>query len=210
MPTIIPAILTNDLEDYKHKLTAINELVTDLQIDITDGKFVPSKTIALKDIIDIPRKPKIEIHLMVYESERYFDDCLSVQAETILFHLEATDSPELVMKQARHKGLAVGVVLNPGTSLDVAVPLDDRVSIIQLMGVHPGFYGRPFIPQTLDRLRTLRSKITHAMLAVDGGINAENIVEVAATGVDRIVVGSGIFGRDDPALAYKKLRSLIG
>lgn len=209
MPIIVPAILTDDLGDYKNKITVANSITDWIHIDISDGQFVPRQTISLQEIVAIHRLPAAEVHLMVNRPEQYFDDCLTVKAQTVLCHFESIGDHQRMINQARHKGLKVGLVFNPESSIDRVVQFDARVSVIQLMGVQPGYYGRPFIAETLDRLRALRPKIKHAMLAADGGVNLTNIAEVAATGVDRIVVGSGIFGADDPALAYGQLQQLI-
>jgi ribulose-phosphate 3-epimerase len=216
MPTIIPAILTNDIEDYRSKLAAINNLATDIQIDITDSQFVPSQTLTINEISSVPRKPKTELHLMTYSPEQYFDACAQAKFDNVLFHFEAVPnvpSPQhevnKVITFAKIKNIKIGLVLNPDTPIEVATQFDQYLTVVQLMGVHPGFYGRPFIPKTLDRLRALRKLLRHAILEVDGGVKAENIVEVAKTGVDRIVVGSGIFADSDPAKAYRKLQKLI-
>lgn len=209
MPTIIPAILTNNVGDYKNKIAAVNNIADWIQIDIADGQFVSSQTVQLKDLIKIPRQPKTEVHLMVNEPIKYLDDCRKLNAQLVLFHLESKNDPQLVIDGCRTKQLGVGLVLNPDTQLDHVVKYDSLVDVIQLMGVYPGFYGRPFIPETLDRLRALRKKLRHAMLEVDGGVNGENIAEVAATEVNRIVVGSAIFGGDDPKHEFQKLNDLV-
>lgn len=210
MPTIIPAILTNHVDDFKKKLATIKDLATDIQIDITDGQFVPSQTIQLHELIDIPCQPKTEVHLMVNEPIQYLDDSRKIDAQIVLFHLESKNDPQAVIDGCRARQLGVGLVLNPDTQIEQVVKYDRLVDVIQLMGVQPGYYGRSFIPETLVRLKTLRQLLKHAMLAVDGGVNRENIVDIAATGVDRIVVGSAIFKSKDTTQALHTLQTTIG
>lgn len=235
---IIPAILTDGLDDYKNKIALVNDSADWIQIDISDGQFVPHQTVQLQDLIVIQRQPKTEVHLMVNEPIEYLDNCARIGVQTVLFHFEAVtksisherviltrtqsrgknflrdpsptaqDDVVRIVNAARAKGLKVGLVLNPDSELDSALPYDKTLDVIQLMGVQPGFYGRPFIPETLVRLKTLRRLLKHAMLEVDGGVNLTNIAEVAATGVDRIVVGSAIFGSTDPKAVFKRLIDL--
>lgn len=178
-----------------------------VQVDIMDGRFVPSKSIAADDLARVKTRLSVEVHLMVTEPEAHLEAFLKAGAGRVVFHYEATSSPSRTIALARHLGLGVGLALNPQTPVAEAKPYFGEVDFVLLLSVDPGFYGSPFIPSVLEKVNVLRS-LFPGEIGMDGGIKGENIRQVKEVGVDYACIGSGIFRSPDPARAYRELRAL--
>ena len=179
------------------------------QVDIMDGQFVPSKSVGWQEIKAAKPKFDWEAHLMVKEPESYFSGFKSARARRVIFHFEAVDDPNATVDAARKLNLDVGMAVNPGTPVsDVAeyLPLLDSILI---MSVIPGFYGSKFIPEVLDKVVEIRAIRPEIPIGIDGGIKESNILDVAASGVDDICVGSGIFLSTDPAASWRHFQALV-
>jgi len=205
---VVPAILTDD----EHKLSGMLQQAatfTDyVQIDIMDGKFVPSHSITWEQIRDVPQTLRWEVHLMVEQPEKQLASFKQAGAFKAIFHFEAATNPGRVITRARELGLAVGLAINPETAIEQILSLTSEVDSVLFLSVHPGFYNAKFIPEVLDKITVLRQLCPQLELGIDGGIKDNNINAVAKKGVNEICVGSAIFMQPDPGTSYRKLLSL--
>jgi ribulose-phosphate 3-epimerase len=202
---VVPAILTDDptaLETMVHQTESFTDYA---QFDIMDGQFVPSRSITLEHLATLSIKFDWEAHLMVENPESHLAGFQKAGAQKVVFHYEATSSPQEAISQARHLGLKVGLAVNPETQVTAFLPLVAEVDSVLLLTVNPGFYGSPFIPEVLEKVKELRHARSDIKIDVDGGIKESNIAEVARFGVDAICVGSAIFLQPQPGESYRRL-----
>ena len=206
---IAPSILSADFarlgEEVDHVLAAGADIV---HFDVMDNHYVPNLTIGPL-VCDALRQhgvsAPIDVHLMVKPVDRIIPDFAAAGASYITFHPEASEHIDRSLGLIRDQGCRAGLVFNPATPLSYLDYVLDKVDMILLMSVNPGFGGQSFIPATLDKLRAARRLIDESgysiRLEVDGGVKADNLAEIAAAGADTFVSGSGIFGNareDDP------------
>jgi ribulose-phosphate 3-epimerase len=215
---IAPSILSADFaklgEDTRRALDAGADWV---HFDVMDNHYVPNLTIgplvcsALRGFgITAP----IDVHLMVEPVDRIVPDFAKAGATLISFHPEASRHVDRTIGLIREHGCQVGLVLNPATPLSVLDYTLEKIDLVLLMSVNPGFGGQSFIPHTLEKLRAARQRIDASgkavRLQVDGGVKLDNIAAIAAAGADTFVAGSAIFGQPDYAAIISKMRALIG
>jgi ribulose-phosphate 3-epimerase len=205
---VIPAILTND-QDALEKMLLQAEKYTDyVQIDIMDGKFVPSKSITWEDMAAIRTGINWEVHLMVEKPETQLVFFQKAGAKKAIFHFEACAKPEKVISTARKLKLPLGMAVNPETPVSKILDLTDQLDSILFLSVHPGFYGAKFIPEVLDNIIELRRVKPALKIGIDGGVKETNIAKIAKSGVNEICVGSAILLQPDPGAAYHRLLDL--
>lgn len=205
---VVPAILTDDpkaLENMLHQSETFTDYV---QIDIMDGKFVPSSSITAEHLAALKTKLGWEAHLMVVHPEVCLEDFQKAGAQKVVFHYEATDSPQELIVLARNLGLKVGMAVNPETPISAVLPLAGELDGILFLSVHPGFYGAKFLPEVLDKLKEFRNSGYTAEIGIDGGIKESNIVRIAQSGADVIFVGSAIFLQPEPGKSFRHLQAL--
>lgn len=205
---IIPAILTDDPEALANMLHQSETFTDYVQIDIMDGKFVPSRSITWEQAADIKTTISWEVHLMVEQPETQLSGFKKAGARRAIFHFEATPDPEKVITSARKLGLEVGIAVNPETTVQQIRSLVDQVDSVLFLSVHPGFYGAKFIPEVLDKISELRQAQPEIEISIDGGIKESNIARIAKSGVNTICVGSAVFLQPEPGEAYRKLLAL--
>jgi ribulose-phosphate 3-epimerase len=204
----VPAILTDDVKKLE-KLVRQTETFTDYaQLDIMDGRFVPSTSVSCSDIARV--KPDItwEAHLMVMNPETCLEDFRQAGAKKIVFHFQATPSPEKIISLIREKGMEVGLAINPEVPVSDITSLVSKIDSLLFLAVNPGFYGAKFIPEVLDKIKDFRKAYPDMEIGIDGGIKENNIAEIARTGVNVIYIGSAIFLQPDPAESYRRLSEL--
>jgi ribulose-phosphate 3-epimerase len=217
MPAIAPSILSADFARLGDEVNAVIEAGADIvHFDVMDNHFVPNLTIGpmvcealRKHGIDAP----IDVHLMVSPVDQLIADFANAGASYITFHPEASVHLDRSLALVRDLGCKSGLVFNPGTSLDALRYVMDKVDMVLLMSVNPGFGGQAFIPSALDKLREARTLIDASghdiRLEIDGGVKVENIADIAAAGADTFVAGSAIFGAQDYASTIAAMRENI-
>ncbi len=216
-PLIAPSILSADFARLGDDVKAVLDAGADIvHFDVMDNHFVPNLTIgpmicdALRNYgIDAP----IDVHLMVEPVDRIIPDFAKAGASYITFHPEASRHIDRSLALIREEGCKSGLVFNPATPLDCLEYVMDKVDMILLMSVNPGFGGQKFIPAALDKLRQARKLIDDSgldiRLEIDGGVKVDNIGEIAAAGADTFVAGSAIFGSDDYAATIAAMKANI-
>ncbi|MDO8579210.1 MAG: ribulose-phosphate 3-epimerase [Dehalococcoidales bacterium] len=207
-PRIVPAILTSDAKALRTMVSQVQEFAPYVQFDFMDGHFVPSVSVSDKDLAGIPIKFKWEAHLMVVNPAASFAAFKNLGARRVTFHIEATDSPDDVIRQARQLGLEVGLAANPDTPVSSLLPFVGKVDTFLFMTVFPGFYGAKFQAQVLKKIAEFRREYPTFHIGVDGGIKRENVALLARAGVNDICVGSAIFLQSSPAECFYSLQSL--
>jgi len=202
---IAPSILSANFAKLGQEITDVITSGADIvHFDVMDNHYVPNLTIgplvceAIRPVTDAI----IDVHLMIEPVDRIIPDFAKAGANIITFHPEASNHIDRSLSMVRDLGCKSGLVFNPATSLDYLDHVMDKIDMVLLMSVNPGFGGQKFIPQTLNKLRLARKKIDDYMektgreiwLEVDGGVNANNITEIAKAGADTFVAGSAVFG----------------
>lgn len=208
MSQIIPAILTDDPQSLELMVRQAETFADWVQFDIMDGRFVPSKSITHENIKEISTTLGWEAHLMVIEPEKYLTGFKHAGAQKVVFHYEATQQPLEVISRARELKLKVGLAINPDTPISDILSLIDDLDSVLFLSVHPGFYGKEFIPEVLDKITKFRATFPYTETGIDGGIKESNIAMVAKCGVDYIYVGSAIFLQQNPGESYRRLTKL--
>ena len=209
---IAPSILSANFAKLGEEITNVIASGADIvHFDVMDNHYVPNLTIGplVCNAIRPGRDAIIDVHLMVKPVDRIIPDFAKAGANIITFHPEASDHIDRSLSLVRDSGCKSGLVFNPATPLHYLDHVMDKVDMVLLMSVNPGFGGQKFIPETLNKLRLARKKIDayieksgrEVWLEVDGGVNVDNISEIAKAGADTFVAGSAIFGSgkdDDP------------
>lgn len=205
MYRLAPSLLSADFARLGEEVANVVASGADwIHFDVMDNHYVPNLTIGpmvCEAIRPLTRAP-IDVHLMVKPVDRIVPDFAKAGADIITFHPEASEHIDRTLALIRDNGCQAGLVFNPATPLHYLDCVLDKLDIVLLMSVNPGFGGQKFIPGTLDKLRIARQKLdAHALetgrvirLEVDGGVNVDNIAQIAAAGADTFVAGSAVFG----------------
>jgi ribulose-phosphate 3-epimerase len=205
---VIPAILTDDPAKLAEMARQAKGYAGYLQLDIMDGRFVPSHSITCQQAAAVSFEIPWEVHLMMEKPEQQLECFKQAGARKVIFHYEATDSAGEVISQARRLGLGVGLAVNPETPVSAVLPLLKDVDSVLFLAVHPGFYGARFLPEVLGKIAELRRSRPDIEIGIDGGVKENNIKLIAGSGVNDIYVGSAIFLDSQPADAFRRLQAL--
>jgi len=217
---IAPSILSADFARLGEEVRNVVAAGADwIHFDVMDNHYVPNLTIgplvceAIRPHVDVP----IDVHLMVRPVDRIVPDFAKAGANLISFHPEGSDHIDRTLSLIRDHGCKAGLVFNPATSLNYLDHVMDKLDLVLIMSVNPGFGGQSFIPEALNKLREARKRIDaykertgrEIHLEVDGGVKVDNIAEIAAAGADTFVAGSAIFGQPDHKVVIDKMRAAL-
>ena len=182
-----------------------------MHLDVMDGHFVPNITFGapvIKSVRQFTDKP-FDVHLMISDPLRYIDDFADAGADIITFHIESDSDIDKTIEKIKNRGIKAGLVLKPKTPAEAVFPYLDKLDLVLIMTVEPGFGGQSFMADMMPKVRAVKEEITRRGLSVlieaDGGIGEATIAEVAEAGVDVSVAGTAVFKADDPSQAIKKL-----
>ncbi|MDG1243716.1 MAG: ribulose-phosphate 3-epimerase [Porticoccaceae bacterium] len=212
---IAPSILAADFARLGEEVDAVLEAGADVvHFDVMDNHYVPNLTIGpmvCKALRDHGVTAPIDVHLMVSPVDDLIRMFADAGADYITFHPEGSNHIDRSLQLVRDLGCKAGLVINPGTGLDVAKWVMDKIDMLLLMSVNPGFGGQKFIPSTIDKLKQARAMIDSSgyeiRLEIDGGVGVANIAEIAAAGADTFVAGSAIFSQPDYTEVIGQLRA---
>ena len=226
-PTAIrfaPSILACDFTRLGEEIGAVSSAEY-LHIDVMDGLFVPNISFGVP-ILEAARRSRdalgagqlgtgqlLDVHLMIERPERYLEAFVQAGADSLSVHVEATPHVHRCVQTIRELGRRAGVVLNPGTALETLRPLLESVDLVLIMSVNPGFGGQTFLPQTYERVRTVRGWLddidSPAELQVDGGVTAAHVRPLAEAGASVLVAGSSVYGPGGAAAGLERLRAAL-
>jgi len=204
---IAPSILSADFSRLGEEVKLVEDAGADwIHVDVMDGVFVPNITIGPLVVKAIRPLTKLlfDVHLMIDEPIRYIDQFASAGADLITFHIEACRQAERVIEKIRQKGKKVGISISPETPVSEIESVLDKVDLVLVMTVNPGFSGQSFMEECLEKIRVLKKNYS-GYVQVDGGINEKTSSKAINAGSDVLVAGTAVFGEKDYAVAIKKL-----
>ena len=212
---IAPSLLSADFARLADEIAMCEAAGADLlHVDVMDGRFVPNLTFGAK-VVEAARRCTslpLDVHLMVVEPERYFDDFARAGATVLTVHAEAAPHLDRQVARVRELGCRAGVALNPASPLALVEEVAADLDLLLVMTVNPGFGGQRFIPYTLDKVararRLLDARRSGAALEVDGGVGRDTIAACRRAGADTFVAGQAVFGAADPRAEVGVLRGL--
>jgi len=224
MAEIIPAIIAKDFQDLKNKIKVVEPYVQTVQLDIMDGIFVSNETWpfaaaaaqgkpSVVDLENLETNLFLEAHLMVTEPEKVFEQWTDSPVQRIIVHWEALENfKSQILNFAQYtyeRNKEFGIALNPETPLEVLDHFINKVDLVLLMSVNPGFAGQPFQESVIPRIVSLRQKYPDVKIGVDGGVNLSNAKKLALAGADFLAVGSFIYAAGNPEQVIAQLNETL-
>lgn len=201
MVKISPSILSADFSKLGEEIVEVDKAGADfIHIDVMDGNFVPNITIGLPVIKSIRNKTEkiFDVHLMIENPSRYIDDFINAGADIITIHYEAEKHIDRAIEYIKSKGIKAGVSLNPGTPTVVLKDIIEKLDLVLIMSVNPGFGGQKFIPYSLNKIKEVKEMSKgvneNLLIEVDGGVDRNNSKSIIEAGANVLVAGSAIFG----------------
>lgn len=212
---IVPSVLSANFAHLARDVQVVQEAgAQSVQIDIMDGHFVPNITVG--PIVIETLRPEthlfLDVHLMITDPMQFAPAFAKAGADLLTLHWEACKDPLAAIREVKKLGVRVGMAIRPKTSVEVFYPLLNDLDVALVMTVEPGFGGQAFMPEMLDKVRTLRQRLgatASCQIQVDGGINLKTAPLAASAGADSMVAGSAVYGNSDVPKAFKQLQSLI-
>ena len=209
---LAPSILSADFSDLQSALTICNKGGAHwIHVDVMDNQFVPNLTIGPPVVKSLRPKTKkfMDVHMMVIQPEKLVEPFAKAGADNITFHIEATDDPIQIIDLIRSCGCKVGVSIKPMTPLDILYPLLDKIDVVLIMSVEPGFGGQSYISGSNERISIIKDYLnTHCLenviIEVDGGVKLHNAKDIINAGADVLVAGSEIFNAENPIQMIKQ------
>tara|TARA_B100000282_G_scaffold93698_1_gene66015 strand:+ start:1084 stop:1728 length:645 start_codon:yes stop_codon:yes gene_type:complete len=210
---VSPSILAADFANLSEECSKIDKSNADwFHLDIMDGLFVPNISFGMpvvRTIRQLTKKP-LDVHLMIVQPEKYITEFINLGSNIITVHIEATNNLNQIINKIHESSLKSGIAINPQTPISDLKEYINKVDLICLMGVNPGFAGQKFIESTHERLQELKNLIissgSSALIEVDGGVNKENYQQLKSNGADVLVAGSYIFNSPNYNIAINNLK----
>lgn len=209
---IAPSILAADFGYLMRDIKAVEGHAEYLHIDVMDGHYVNNISFGIPVIQSIRKYTdmKFYTHLMITDPEKYIKAFADCGSDNITFHIECTDDPDALIASIRDLGVSVGISVHPDTPIEKVFPYIDKVDLILIMTVYPGFGGQGYLPSSNERIMKLRKEIdsrgSNTIISVDGGVGMNNIKEIYDAGARLFVAGSSVFGAEDPSKAVEDLK----
>lgn len=212
---ISPSLLSANFCNLEKDIEMLNNSQADwLHVDVMDGVFVPNISFGqpvIKHIKKIAKKP-LDVHLMIVEPDKFFEDYKNCGADIITVHYEACTHLHRSLSKIRQLGMKAGVVLNPHTPVCVLEDIIEMCDLVLLMSVNPGFGGQSFIENTYSKIKTLKQLIErknpNCLIEVDGGVNIANYKKLIEAGADVLVAGNAVFAAENPTETIKQLKTI--
>jgi ribulose-phosphate 3-epimerase len=217
MPIIAPSLLSADFLNLQTDCNMLNNSEAEwFHLDVMDGRFVPNISFGLPVIAAIRKATQkvCDVHLMIEEPEKYTEAFKQAGADILTVHLEACTHLHRNIQQIKQLGMKAGIAVNPHTAIHLLADIIMDVDLVCLMSVNPGFGGQQFIPNTLHKIRQLKSLIVEknsaALIEIDGGVTLENAPEIIAAGADVLVAGNTVFKSANPTETIAQLKKIGG
>lgn len=214
MALIAPSILSANFLNLEQDIAMINASEADwFHLDVMDGRFVPNITFGIPVIAAMKKKARkpFDVHLMIVEPEHYFEAFANAGADILTVHIEASTHLHRSLQAIKALGMKAGVAVNPHTSVGLLADVIEDIDVVCLMSVNPGFGGQKFIPNTHQKIRTLKQMITEkgakTLIEIDGGVTLDNIEQLIQDGADVLVAGNTVFSSPNPADTIKRLKA---
>ena len=214
---LAPSVLSADFGDLRGAMDICRKGGAHwIHIDVMDNQFVPNLTIGPPVVKSLRKYTDkfLDVHMMVVNPEKLVEPFAKAGADGITFHVEATENPNKVIDLIRSTGKQVGISLKPGTSLTTIEPYLEKVDLVLIMSVEPGFGGQGYLSDSSERIKKLKSRLNEmcldrVIIEVDGGVKLNNMKEIVEAGADVLVAGSAVFGKQDPVQTIKDFYALI-
>ncbi len=212
MIKVSASILASDFARLGEEVRCVGDAGCDMvHVDVMDGHFVPNLTMGpmIVKAIRPYTKTFFDVHLMISDPEKYAPAYIQAGADGITVHAEACgERLEKILRELKHQGVRVGCAISPDTPWTVLEPVLPMLDMVLVMTVYPGFGGQKLIPQTLDKVRVIRSRYPELDIQVDGGVNSETLPEVLEAGANVIVMGTAFFRAEDPSKLVKQVKGV--